>query len=76
MAAKRHCHDLGSNSKQGHLGTDGSNVKERMEVYGIVSVNVAENLVYSPVPNGSFLMLMQYVNDGEVARTQRATMMN
>ena len=76
MAAVKHCNDLGSNSRQGHIGTDGSSPKERMEVYGIVSANTAENLVYSPVPNGSFLMLTQYVDDSEPNRAQRNNMMD
>ena len=55
---------MSMNNKKGHLGSDGSNPKERIEVYGVVSEDIAENLIFSPEADGSFLILLQYVNDG------------
>src|SRR5690606_9306056 len=45
-AARDHVNDQSKTGKTGHAGSDGSNMRERIERYGKWQVRIAENIAY------------------------------
>ena len=46
-AAKDHCNDMGPKGRMGHGGSDGSNMKDRIERHGKPLGRTGENIAYA-----------------------------
>ena len=63
--AEEHCKDLGKNGTSGHMGTDGTNLKNRGEKYKIKTKDYAECIVYgydNPISIINFLIVISIIN--------------
>ena len=61
--AEEHCKDLGKNGTSGHMGTDGTNLKNRGEKHKIKTKDYAECIVYgydNPISIINFLIVNKY----------------
>ena len=61
--AEEHCKDIGSNGTSGHIGTDGSTFKERLEKHKIKSKECEESIIYgynNPISIVNFLVIDKY----------------
>ena len=75
LAAQDHCRNNGPKGKVGHVGKDGSDVRERVSRYGTWSHSLGENIAYGRA-TGADLMLQLYVDDGVTDRRHRTNMLN
>ena len=61
--AEEHCKDLGKNGTSGHIGTDGTSLKNRFENHKIKTKDYAECIIYgydNPISICNFLIVNKY----------------
>lgn len=63
LAAQDHCSDIATSRITGHVGTDGSQVWDRISRYGKWHESVAENIAFG-TDNGPEKMIQLYIDDG------------
>jgi len=74
-ACKDHIADIGELGAYGHVGSDGSGFRMRLEKYGTYESAIGENLLYGlTTPND--IVLWSLISDGDPTRSMRNNIMN
>lgn len=73
-AAQDHCNDIGPRGLTGHVGSNGSQMDDRIERYGEWSGNIGENVVYD-FEDALQAVIMWIVDDGVSNRGHRANLL-
>lgn len=74
-AANDHVKDQSRTGRLGHLGSDNSNSKTRMERYGTWKVSIAENIAYGGM-NARQVIIYLLIDDGVRDRGHRKNFLN
>ena len=75
LAAEDHCKDQGSSGTKSHRGSSGTQVWNRLRLYGSYTGSVGENIITGE-KTGSEYMIEMYVDDGTESREHRKAMSN
>lgn len=75
LAAKDHQKDQEKTGKTGHAGGDKSDIKERIERYGVWQVRIAENIAYGNTSARQVLIFL-LIDDGVKNRGHRETLLH
>jgi len=70
LAAQDHCNDIGPKGVVSHDGSDGSKVWDRMELYGVPTGTMGENLSFGK-SRGDEYMTSLFIDDGVADRGHR-----
>ena len=74
-AARDHQLDQQNTGKTGHAGSDGSNLKQRIERYGKWKIRLGENIAYGNTSARQIVVFL-LIDDGVKNRGHRTTLLN
>jgi uncharacterized protein YkwD len=74
-AAEDHCRDQSKTGRTGHIGSDNSNLKTRVDRYGKWKVRIAENIAYGNTSARQVIIFL-LIDDNVKNRGHRNNMLN
>ena len=74
-AARDHVKDQSRTGATGHIGSDHSNMKNRIERYGTWNFRIGENIAYGGISPRQVIVYL-LIDDGVNGRGHRANMLN
>ncbi len=74
-AAEDHCRDQSKTGRTGHIGSDNSNLKARVDRYGKWKVRIAENIAYGNTSARQVIIFL-LIDDNVKNRGHRINMLN
>lgn len=75
QAARKHQKDQQKTGRTGHIGNDGSNLRQRVEKYGKWQVRIGENIAYGN-SSARQIVIFLLIDDGVKDRGHRATLLH
>ena len=75
-SALDHARDMGANDMKGHIGTDNSTLRDRVEKYGKWARKLAENIAYGGGKKGKEIQIQQLVDKHTPSRANRGNVFN
>ena len=75
LSARDHQHDQAKSGKTGHIGSDRSDMRQRIERYGKWQVRIGENIAYGNT-SARQIVIFLLIDDGVKNRGHRTTLLN